>query len=219
MGTNYKKAFTLAEILIVLTVMSVITLLTIPAIYANFQDAYFKSAYKRAYNIVSNILSMEISNNIYPYIGNNGSQEAYIRSMFDSLIANLSLKDYSIEGDGKNYAKLPDGTSVADCWINTDDGISYRVYGNSANVGQKKAQLNVYSTIDDLTNNSSYYIMVDTNGYTKGPICEEAKLASGLQEKEALNVLKCDRYPIYIGLDGVSAGHKTKTITGRIMEE
>ena len=54
-----KKGFTLAEILIVLMVIGVIATMTVPSMMRGVQEAQLKTAYKKAYNTISNFASVE----------------------------------------------------------------------------------------------------------------------------------------------------------------
>ena len=51
-----KKAFTLAETLIALTILGLIAILTIPNLYRAHQDRMQISAMKRAYSLIDNAL-------------------------------------------------------------------------------------------------------------------------------------------------------------------
>lgn len=56
-----KKAFTLAEILITLTIVGIVAALTIPSFITNMQNNRWKSAYKKNYALLSQA-TMQISN-------------------------------------------------------------------------------------------------------------------------------------------------------------
>ena len=56
---KYKKGFTLAEILIVLTVIGVIATITIPQLIGGIDEAQYKAGLKKAYSTLSNIASIE----------------------------------------------------------------------------------------------------------------------------------------------------------------
>lgn len=139
--------------------------------------------------------------------------------MHDTLTSKLSFKDYYVENVQEGLTELPENPDYSTLWINTDDGLSYKIFGETTNSPKTKAQLRTYSTGEELQNNSAYYILVDVNGYRKGPNCEDERTATGLEEGQAMGPLKCDRYPIYIATDGTTTGHKNKTIVSRILEE
>lgn len=58
-----KKAFTLAEVLITLAIIGVVAALTIPTLIKNFQDAQYKTAYKKAYSVASQAWTTAVTNN------------------------------------------------------------------------------------------------------------------------------------------------------------
>ena len=57
MSVNYKKrkAFTLAELLMCLTIIGVISALTMPVIYTSYQSAALKSSFKKAHYILDDV--------------------------------------------------------------------------------------------------------------------------------------------------------------------
>lgn len=213
-----KKAFTLAEIMIVLMIIGILTLIIMPILTANFQRAHFKSAYKRAFNIMATLTSIEISQGNFPFMSPDGTQQGYLKQMHDSFLHNTNFKDYYDEDSDQVLHELPEEPNFLNLWINTEDGLSYKIQGEMTTNAKKKAEINIYSTLEELAENSSYYVLVDLNGFKKGPNCEDPKISSGLEENEDYT-LKCDRYPIFVGTDGVAAGNRTKTITGRITGE
>ena len=48
-----KKGFSLAEVLVTLTVIAVLAVLTIPALMNDIQNAQYKTAYRKAFSIAS----------------------------------------------------------------------------------------------------------------------------------------------------------------------
>lgn len=63
-----RRAFTLAEILIVLTVIGVIATITIPQLAGEIEEAHYKAGMKKAYTTLANIATMEKANNNLPKI-------------------------------------------------------------------------------------------------------------------------------------------------------
>lgn len=56
-----KQAFTLAEVLLVLSVIGVVAALTIPTLIQKISDDQYKSAFKKAYSTASQSINMTIS--------------------------------------------------------------------------------------------------------------------------------------------------------------
>lgn len=160
-----KKAFTLAEILIVLMVIGVIATMTVPSLMKGVNEAQFKTAYKKAFNTITNLASVEkISGQLPAKASANG-----VFNLYKSLNSNLSVKEYAsyeINSGGiapdsafKNGTVLTDGDhtdnkatlgeesnnftyqtatgspSSAIPWIITEDNLAYSVIA----VGGKEA--------------------------------------------------------------------------------
>lgn len=69
------KAFTLAEVLITLGIIGIIAAITIPTLVKNYQDAQYKSAYKKAYSALSQaFLKASQEGDIVPMTGTYSSQ-------------------------------------------------------------------------------------------------------------------------------------------------
>ena len=58
-----KKAFTLAEVLITLTIIGIIAALTIPNLMQKWQDQHTVSAVKEAYAILNNAVKLAVREN------------------------------------------------------------------------------------------------------------------------------------------------------------
>lgn len=85
-----KKGFTLAEILIVLMVIGVIATMTVPSLMKGVNEATYKTAYKKAYNAITNIAAVEKIAGALPTTGS--AEDLY--NLFASLNSNLSVKEY-----------------------------------------------------------------------------------------------------------------------------
>ena len=85
-----KKGFTLAEILIVLMVIGVIATMTVPSLMKGVNEAQFKTAYKKAFNAVTNIAAVEKISGQLPVKADATSA----LNFFSSLNANLSVKEF-----------------------------------------------------------------------------------------------------------------------------
>jgi prepilin-type N-terminal cleavage/methylation domain-containing protein len=58
----FKSGFTLAEVLISLTIVGVLASLTIPAMITNIADIHYKTAYRKAFSDISNVLNAALNN-------------------------------------------------------------------------------------------------------------------------------------------------------------
>lgn len=69
-----RRAFTLAEILIVITIIGTIATISIPPLVKNYQEQEYKVAYKKAYSDANNALKDMLRN--YEYQTRTGSSDA-----------------------------------------------------------------------------------------------------------------------------------------------
>ena len=220
-----KKAFTLAEILIVLMVIGALATLTIPAMMRGVNETQWKTAYKKAYNAIVNLTAMERIAGQLPTTPDADG----IKLVFSSLRSNLAVKDYAAYKTtaGATYAPSDyltesDAISKSDFtgdkyWLITEDNIAYlELSGGSGDTCKYKADINAATTLGDAIQASCVYVLVDVNGLGNGPNTVEQQQSTALAESSDMLTLTGDRYYIFIGKDGAAAGHKTKLVTGRI---
>ncbi|MBQ4646869.1 MAG: prepilin-type N-terminal cleavage/methylation domain-containing protein [Candidatus Gastranaerophilales bacterium] len=125
-------------------------------------------------------------------------------------------------GCAQVVAVTDDGGAVADqglAWIITEDNIAYAVVqgGATATNAMTKQQIAAQATDILAANNSSAVILVDVNGLAKGPNTFETQgLDGALTPNEPMDTITGDRYKIYIGSDGATAGPREFTATGRM---
>lgn len=130
-------------------------------------------------------------------------------------------------------------------WITTEDNISYLVmtvneFKTTAGIGnQQNENNNTQENQENPSGNQSnannkcgtkldinssgidqacMVVIVDVNGVTSNPNSLDAQV-TGVTENAQLNALEGDRFPIFIGKDGATAGSKKTTVTGRIVAE
>ncbi|MBR5304122.1 MAG: prepilin-type N-terminal cleavage/methylation domain-containing protein [Candidatus Gastranaerophilales bacterium] len=248
---THKKAFTLAEILIVLMVIGVIATMTIPSLMKGVIEAQLKAGYKKAYNTIVNFAAAEKISGTLPIRASN----AGLNSMYSALNSSLSVKAYAfLEANQgwvlKNYKSCLTlmnnagtlGKNTGDCaavsqiiipqnggpfegtlpWIITDDNMAYSVVrGRAMNENAlTKQQLNAVADDKEAGNKSSFVVIVDVNGLTKGPnVFEKQGYTTPLEEGKSLDTITGDVFKIYIGSDGATAGPRGTTVTGRIVAD
>ncbi len=237
-----KKGFTLAEILIVLMVIGVIATMTVPSLMKGVNEAQFKTAYKKAFNAVTNIAAVEKIAGQLP----TSNSVTSAKNFFASLNANLSVKEFyddtlastelltsdttitSIKWQNTTYgsttatAKNSTMGDTESPWIITEDGLAYKVMRDT-NVGSTgcntKAKIMEQTSALDALKNSCLVVAVDVNGIAKGPNKVEAQVSAGVSSSAKMNQLEGDRYYIFVGNDGVSSGPKSVTVSGRLMSD
>lgn len=155
-----RKAFTLAEVLIVLGIIGIVAELTIPDLYANFQEQVYKTAYKKAYSVASQAwLSAYSKGNLELCVlwGDDSSHTCNIDD-FKAFKAEFKvIKDC--------------GTNTANCW----DMSGQQTWGNNAYPRQggeafvdNSGMVWAKSAGLDYTYPPAGEVFVDTNG-SKGP--------------------------------------------------
>ncbi len=227
---RFKKGFTLAEILIVLMVIGALATMTIPSLMKGVQEAQFKTAYKKALNSIVNLTTMEKLSGNLPSVGNT----AGMQQMFDILNGRLSVKAYYNEatiGQGKKVENsqyitqiTTNASSRYNYWIVTEDNLAYHVTaGGATNVsnpcatklGILEAQKNITQDTQ-LAQRACFVIYVDVNGLSAGPNLKLPSPGNYIAVGNKLNPITTDIFPIYVGIDGATAGNQKNTVTGRI---
>ena len=148
------------------------------------------------------------------------------KSFFTTLNANLSVKEYgtvpSGKGDAyrfeaKDYASaITESTNVGSTegattdWMITEDGLAYRVIPGEGKDCGTKSDIN---SADESASKACVIVEVDVDGLSTGLNTLQTQT---LEENADLPKLTNDRYYIYIGNDGATAGSKKTSVTGRI---
>ncbi len=238
-----KKGFTLAEILIVLMVIGAIATMTIPSLMRGVTESQWKTAYKKAYNTVVNLTAMERISGQLPSTADSTGVIKMFQSLNSNLSVKDYASGAAGLGDGTTLTTAsffpavkftdaagnlldPGGDDVLDAstiddfspWIITEDNLAYIVTKKDAATCGTKQDINAAKTSADAETASCVIVVVDVNGLTNGPNRVEPQITAvdGLTASKAMDPLTGDRYYIYVGLDGATAGSKKTTVTGRI---
>jgi prepilin-type N-terminal cleavage/methylation domain-containing protein len=151
------KGFTLAEVLLTLLIIGIISSLVIPEIISDTQQAEFKTAAKKAYGEISNVTKQMKQD--------NGTLSGYLGN------------EYSFKPDFMKYFSVIKDCGIEDCVPSSNTSNIYKsLTGDPANTqdmggdGQFVINNGMFINIQ----NSSYasngiLIVVDVNGYKKGP--------------------------------------------------
>lgn len=228
---KFKQGFTLAEILIVLMVIGIISTMTVPSLMGGVTQQQYKTAFKKAYSQVANIMAMDKASDTLPTTGGADAQGR----VFSSLNGNLSIKSFCTSTNcpgsasdstlrpARNYTVGQPQNSQADgTWLNTEDGMSYLVLATGATTAcSKKAEImkleaNVPTTA---TTQVCAVVVVDVNGLAKGPNLVEPQQANIIASDVNMDALTGDRFYIFVGTDGATAGSEVYTVGGRIVTD
>jgi len=233
----FKKAFTLAEVLVVLTTIGVIAALSLPQLTGGVDDAKYKAGYKKAFMVISNVAGMEKARGKLP---KTVSQDGLI-NFFKALDKNIVVDGYADRAGNGSIIKYENiygglswkGNTFGDAdymltstmtsenispWIIAADGMAYTVSYLTSGTCEKKSQINASTTTAaDAVSKTCLFVIVDINGLHKGPNDMEPQVNSGMTSSVKLKKLTGDRYYIYIGSDGVAKGSELLTLSGRIL--
>lgn len=140
-----QNAFTLSEVLLVLSVIGVVAALTIPTLTTSLQDQQFKTGYKKAFSIASQAINMIKASNTN--FENSGGDCGYAanKNNFNSMMSKLNTIK-SCFGD------------VSGCWDSTGEKY-YNTHPGNNSVAYIDSSGVAWTTIDDCGG-----FIADTNG-------------------------------------------------------
>ena len=128
-------------------------------------------------------------------------------------------------------AGIPPGDNQLSSWMVTEDGIAYAMIlagGDNENDCDSKAELITRKTAAEVAANACMVIVVDVNGLYRAPnrlerqstiAGELSSPADSVSSSVKMTTLSRDRYYIYIGSDGATAGPVATTLSGRIVAD
>lgn len=200
------KAFTLAEILIVLTIVGVMAVMTIPSLMQNANSQHKIAMFKKAFNAVSNAYATEFATKTQPV---DGSDEDY-ELMYNALINQLNVKYfYNPVTKTKTFNKPDSINDFSDVFMVTEDGIGYKVARYDKKCTPKLTILSKTQTMEALYS-TCMHITVEINVGSEEIACSNSM---------NLNNLKCNFIRFIIASDGITAGNPDCIIAGRIMSD
>lgn len=214
------KAFTLAEILIVLTIIGVLAVMTIPSLLQNANSQHKVAMFKKAFNTITNAYATAFAVTNPPNYSNEGGDGAGGRKLFNAITNQLNVKYYvkreKKDGSWENFTKQfekPTGDfKIYEYWIVTEDDIAYLVDSEASNLAcpDKLEFLDSITSSADADGKTCFLIMVDVDGPFKGSsvYCSDGRNLNQLQV--------CDRTRFYVTKNGVTAGN-SKTFGGRVI--
>ena len=166
---KFRKAFTLAEVLITLVIIGIVAALTIPTAINNTKDQELKSQFAKAYSTITQAIYQTEMNDFFGYVkcyyGVDGmnADNSECTLFYDALAKNLSIQ------------KICNGNSLSDGCIPT-----YQTYASSGGCGGFSEDIINNSATSFVLSNGQIIIpyssatgkmalfLVDINGH-KGP--------------------------------------------------
>jgi len=94
-----KKAFTLAEVLITLTIIGVISALTVPSLVSNVQDYAYRSAFLKNYSLIKNAYNKSIVDGEPFWNSNYSDQDNWMISPDYQKNPNLIKNYFKLQGN------------------------------------------------------------------------------------------------------------------------
>ena len=133
---NRARAFTLAEVLITLTIIGVIAALTIPNLLQKYQEEALKTAFKKTYNVLNNAYKMVIAENgpieCYYYTKDNKTYETTneCQTFYNKFFSTLKIAK-RCENNILQNGCLPDGGYKNAESVERENGMSEEDANNS----------------------------------------------------------------------------------------
>ena len=209
-----KKGFTLAEILIVLTIIGVMAVMTIPSLIQNSNSQQKIAMFKKAFTSAVNAYDTEFALKNKP----DNSTMTSVYSVFDALVNQLNVKYYQHIETGEKYYTKP--RTVYLYWIVTEDGIGYRM-SNANDECNKKIDINAQKNATNARKQSCLFIEVMPNVLKKGVIGTTGTNYDKAMCKDNtdLNKLNCNMMRFYVAKDGITSGNPDCVFAGRVMSD
>ena len=198
-----KRGFTLAEVMIVLTVIGFIAAVTVPTLQGGVDEAKFKTGYKKAFATVSNIVGIlkaddslpqaqgaDAISTIFIALDTNLEVRGYAKGAIQNTKATTSDKGTALTWGSNSFGDTEGNTitvstgptaSTWSPWIIAQDNMAYRVFSGAENdTCYTKAGLEGKTNITQ-PGHRSYscaVVEVDTNGLDKLPNKLEPQIAN-----------------------------------------
>ena len=164
---NKKFAFTLSEVLITLVIIGVVAAITVPVLFANYQEKAIKSSLKKNYSALTQALTRYQADN---------SQRLMLSDITDDKQMKSILKEYMMV-----MYDCDEMTGEKACLPTSKNGLFsdvYKTYSKKSSLpkdyykdGQLVLQdgslIMIYSNITQIV--PRLYILVDVNGFGKKP--------------------------------------------------
>ena len=162
--TQFKKAFTLAEVLITLVIIGVVATLTIPTAVSNYRKQEYVSRLKKTYSALAQVSSQIIAEQGSPINWVTSNDSVY--KLYKSKLVNVKDCDAGSGCFEQKFARL-NGSDFSDDWNTIDgkklilsDGTQLMIGGSSAYSISPTCSLTVLGE----TKNVCIAFYVDVNG-------------------------------------------------------
>jgi len=215
---NFKKGFTLAEILVVLVLIGVISAITIPSVVGNANTKQKIAQFKKAYNSISSAYAAGFATSAPPVSSDTGSSTIQYDRLKKAFSENLNIKAYCASDKASNntctannYTYEPPALGG---WYIMEDGTAFRIQANTANKSCiTKMDTNNQTSTSDAIKLSCFYITIDIDG--PDPNKGDNSLVS--DSVDTTKTFSGDRIVVYVTNNSIASGNPDKTAGGRIL--
>lgn len=118
---HQRRAFTLSEVLLVLSVIGVVAALTIPTLQQSIGDAQYKTAYKKAYSVVSQAW-------------NRAASSGLISSRTGWTDSNANRANFNVFKTSFNVIRDCNSNNGLNCWANNPNDKWYGLDATDAHL-------------------------------------------------------------------------------------
>jgi len=230
-----KNAFTLAEILVVVTIIVIISVISLPIIIDGVNDSHFRTGFKKAYLSLNNLAALVKTENNLPkgtdWVAN--ANNFYVHMMKNLKVLHVDKTD-TLDADcltepvqyvyldnevettfGKGTLIQQTEDASVPVWLTTNDGISFVVLPGVEACRPKSAFASA-QTFEDLHKLACLLVMIDVNGVEKGPNKLEPQ-SFVLTSDTQMRKLTGDRYYVFVARDGIHTGHLNTSVGARLI--
>lgn len=224
-------------LLVILLISAIAFFIFSPFLNIAVKQNSYDDLYRKALNDVVNLTAMEKISGLPKETTDDGASQ-----VFDIISGNLSVKSYlktdimgfnSHETIDVNKSETKDTDTTSSRyknWIILNDDTSYLVV-KTLNNEECIPKQDIVKVQTDIKNNftvdknakmisndpmgirACYIVYVDVDGLSKGP---NAVFSNSVSSKKIFSNELYDQFPIYVGINGSTAGNVKTTITGRI---
>ena len=229
-----QKAFTLAEVLIVMGIIGVLAILTVPNMLSNVDANKRSTSFKKAFSTLNNVYASYFIGDIQrprAATARNGN------NLLLALTEKLNIDRYYTLNDttgavtpsyeapvtvGQASTDAFDTAHYTDLWVKTTDGMAYQVVLGQNNCLTRLAANNLGTLADAIgATGTCMWVVVDYNS-EKAPNIHCAT-GGGITEGEAITddqlkgMANCDRITFLLTQEGFTAGNPDHTVAGRLL--
>ncbi len=207
-----KKGFTLAEVMVALSLIGVISVLTVPSLVKNSNVTKKAIAYKKA-QLALNEAFVNSSTD------GDGNITKDIKTLLDKITKNMGVKYYSSNGTNVTSAHgAAAGKNNSSNWIITNDGIGYKFtqLQDDSKCVNNIVTINTQGTSANTESKACYKVLVDIDGPKKGENTDAT--VTRTDDGKKITAITGDRFTIYIGTDGIATGNPGHVDGAKILD-